>query len=189
MKKILIFTTFFLTLGASLFAQQNEDYKKHPGYVEFGDIEELTHAEKTVEVLLKGPILRFVANAAQNVDPSMARLVRTVELIKVDTFSIEKEDLEDMKKIIRKVSKKMDTDKWERMVRVKEEDEVVEIFVQFGEADELRGLVIMAIGEDDKAVFVNMAGSIDPSQLGRLAEKFDVPEVGSIDIEKSRDDD
>ena len=177
MKKILIFTTLFLTLGTYGFAQQYEDYKKHPGYVEFGDIEELTDAEKTVEVLLKGPILRFVANAAQNVDPSMARLIRTVELIKVDTFSIEEEDLENMKKIIEEVSKRLDPDKWERMVRVKEEDEIVEIFVQFGEGDELRGLVIMAIGEDDKAVFVNMAGNIDPSQLGRLADKFDVPEV------------
>ena len=47
--------------------------------------------------------------------------------------------------------------------------------------------LLMKRGEDDKAVFVNMAGNIDPSQLGRLADKFDVPEIGSIDIQKGRD--
>lgn len=188
MKKILIFTASFLILGTSLFAQQDEDYKKHPGYVDFGEIEGLTDVEKTVEVLLKGPILRFVANAAQNADPSLARLIRTVKLIKVDALSIGKEDLDQMKNIMRKVSKRLDPNKWERMVRVKEEDEFVEIFLQFGEEDELRGLVIMAVGEDDEAVFINIAGNIDPSQLGRLADKFNVPEVGSLDINKNGDD-
>jgi len=95
--------------------------------------------------------------------------------------------LDQMKNIMRKVSKRLDPDKWERMVRVKEEDEFVEIFLQFGKGDELNGLVIMAVGDDDEAVFVNIAGNIDPSQLGRLTDKFNLPEVGSLDIKKNND--
>ena len=49
--------------------------------------------------------------------------------------------------------------------------------------DTLTGLAVMGIeNDDDNAIFINIVGEIDPEQLGRLSEKFNIPELDNIHI-------
>ena len=182
MKKIIILIICLSLISSTLFAQNNDDYKKHPGYIDFGNLDDFKDAEETVEVFIKGPILKFVARATANEDPGLSQLIKDLVLIKVNVFSIERNQMNDVKSIIKKVSKKLDPKKWEIMVRVKERNEYVEIYTQFAKNDELTGLVIMAV-EDDEAVFVNIVGKIDPDQLGKLSNKFNIPNLDSVEYE------
>lgn len=180
MKKVTLLLVILFVCVVNLFAQ---DYTKHPGYVDFGDLDGLKDSEETVEVFIKGPLLRFISKATKHEDPDLSKLLDNLLLIKVDVFEIERNQFNSVKKIMERVSKKLSDKKWERMVRVRERgEEYVEIYSLFGKNDEMTGLVVMALEENDEAVFVNIVGRIDPSQLGKLSSKFNIPELDSVEM-------
>jgi hypothetical protein len=183
MKKTILITALIILFIPVAYAQQDEDYANHPGYIDFGSFEKFQDAEETVEVFIKGPLLKFVAKAAEDEDPDLAALLNNLKLVKVNVFSIDKFSIDEARSIMKSVSKKIDRNIWEMMVRTKEPGEYVEIYIQFGPNDSLTGLVVMAIEEDDEAVFVNIVGDIDPAQLGKLSDKFNIPKMNSLEIE------
>jgi len=184
MKKIIILITALLILFTPpLYAQQTDEYINHPGYIDFGSFDKLQGAEETVEVFIKGPLLKFVAKAAEFEDPDMASLLNNLKLVKVNVFSLDKFSMEEARNIMKSVSDKIDRNKWELMVRAKEPGEYVEVYTQFGPKESMTGLVVMAVDEDDGAVFVNIVGDIDPAKLGKLSDKFNIPKLNSLEIE------
>jgi hypothetical protein len=68
------------------------------------------------------------------------------------------------------------------MVRVQDQGEHVEVYTQFGDTGALTGLVVMALGKNQEAVFVNIVGTLDPEQLGKLSAKFNIPKLDEIDF-------
>ena len=83
-----------------------------------------------------------------------------------------------------------ETDGWMTMVRVRsipgddENDGDVWVYVR-DEGDAFGGLAVMAIDqEEESAVFVLIDGTIDPSDVARLTQKF-----GHIDISGGHDED
>lgn len=184
MKKIIIVIAAVLILFTPpLYAQQDNDYINHPGYIDFGSFDKFQGAEETVEVFIKGPLLKFVAKASETEDPDLASLLNNLKLVKVNVFSMDKFSIEEARNIMKSVSKKIDRNKWELMVRTKEPGEYVEIYTQFGPNESMTGLVVMAVDEDDGAVFVNIVGDIDPAKLGKLSDKFNIPKLESLAIE------
>ena len=183
MKKSILIIILLIVFTPSLYAQETDDYQNHPGYVDFGSFEKFQGAEETVEVFIKGPLLKFVAKAAEYEDPELASLLKNLKLVKVNVFSIDKVGMDEARNIMKSVSKKIDRNKWELMVRTKQPNEYVEIYTQFGPNDSLTGLVVMAVQENDEAVFVNIVGDIDPAKLGKLSDKFNIPKLNSLKIE------
>lgn len=175
---LLIASAFIWYSAPHSSAQENEDTKEYPGYVDFENIDIFKDIEKKVEVSIKGPLLRFVSKASANEDPELSRLLDNLKLIKVDVFPIDKTLISEVESIINRISKELESKNWERMVRVKDNKDHVEIYNQFI-GDKLSGLVVMAVSDDD-AVFVNIIGNIDPEQLGKLGDKFGIPQLGDI---------
>jgi hypothetical protein len=189
MKKIMLLFVAFSLLGSVVFAQTSETYKEHPGYVDFGSFEQFQNAATVVEVSIKGPLLKFVSKAAAHEDPELSDLIDKLLLIRVNVFSIEDNQLDTVNGIIQNVSKTLSSAQWERMVRVQQEGEHVEVYMQFGEADSLTGLAVMAVGDNKnregenlQAVFVNIVGTINPAQLGKLSAKFNIPELDRLEF-------
>jgi len=161
-----------------LSAQENEDVKETPGYVDFENLDFFKDIERKVEVSIKGPLLRFVSKASAKDDPELSQLLENLKLIKVDVFPMDKTTTSEVESIINKISKELESKNWERMVRVKEVKQRIEIYNQFI-GDQLSGLVVMSVS-DDEAVFVNIIGTIDPAQLGKLGDKFGIPKLDDI---------
>lgn len=180
MKKIL---TAIVLLAFCIPFIAAQDYTKHPGYVDFGDFKELSDVEETVEVFIRGPLLRFVSKATRNEDPNLADLLDGLLLIRVHVFEVTPDNEKQVADVIKSISKKLEGKKWERMVRVRKQNEKAEIFTQFGKNDELTGLVVLGYEDRDEAVFVNIVGRIDPEQLGKLSGKFNIPTLDSVEIE------
>ncbi|MBD3287582.1 DUF4252 domain-containing protein [candidate division KSB1 bacterium] len=180
MKKLTIVFMLFIFCIPFVSAQ---DYTKHPGYVDFGDLDELQDVEETVEVFIRGPLLRFVSKATRNEDPNLADLLDGLLLIRVHAFEVTPDNEKKVNNLIKDISNKLEGKKWERMVRVRKRDEKAEIFTQFGKNDELTGLVVLGYEDRDEAVFVNIVGRIDPEQLGKLSGKFNIPSLDSVEIE------
>jgi hypothetical protein len=183
MKKAILIIILSLLFIPTLKAQESDDYKNQPGYIDFGSFEKFQGAEETVEVFIKGPLLKFVSKASEYDDPELASLLNNLKLIKVNVFSMNNFDINEARNIMKSVSEKIDRNKWELMVRTKEAGEYVEVYTQFGPKDTLTGLVVMAVQEKQEAVFVNIVGEIDPAKLGKLSEKFNIPKLKSLEVE------
>ncbi len=54
------------------------------------------------------------------------------------------------------------------LVRAREKGEVTQVYWFPGGKDDIRGLVVMAVGDDDEAAFINIVGSIRPAEIGRI---------------------
>ena len=64
---------------------------------------------------------------------------------------------------------------WERLARVREKGERVNVFV-LSDGDVIRGLTILVLDRDEgETVFVNLAGTIDLAKIGELAGTLEVP--------------
>ena len=159
-------------------AQENEDIKEAQGYVDFENLDFFKDIEKKVEVSIKGSLLKFVSKASAQNDPELSQLLENLKLIKVDVFPMDKTTTSEVESAINRISKELESKNWERMVRVKDAKQRVEIYNQFI-GDQLSGLVVMAVS-DDEAVFVNIIGNIDPAQLGKLGDKFGIPKLGDL---------
>ena len=171
---------FIFVLILSFVASAQDDYSKYPGYVDLSDIEAFKDSETTVEVFITKPLLSLVAAAtSSSEDPSFSNLLKGLALIRVETFGVEDKDTEKVKKIIQKVSKKLTKEKWSRIVRVKEKKELVEIYIK-PDGAKVAGLLVMSLEPDNEAVFVNIVGTIDMEQLGKLSRKFDIPQLDSL---------
>jgi hypothetical protein len=179
-----------LLLGSVAFAQEApEEYKLHPGYVDFGSFENFENSPKTVEISIKGPLLKFVSKAVAHEDPDFSKLLEGLLLIQVNVFGVGEQQVNDVTSIIQNTSKSLTTKQWERMVRAQDEEQYVEVYTQFGDTGSLTGLVVMALGENNEAVFVNIVGTLDPEQLGKLSAKFNIPTLDELDLDEHSESD
>ncbi len=183
MKKLLIFLVITLYIGlcatASL-AQDYDDYKQQKGYVDFSEFDYFRNKEKKVEVSLKGPLLNFITKAASENDPEAAKLFGSLKALTVAVFEINNGQAQEVENIISDVSGRLKACRWDRIVRVKDKGNHVEIFTLISEnLESFEGLVVMVLNETE-AVFVNIVGNIDPNQLGKLGGKFNIPNLTEV---------
>jgi len=199
MKRIALLTPIVWILAAMLlvpaasWANDKMDPKDHVGYFDFGDIDRYSNGEESIEVHLDQPLLSLVEAFMRREDPELAGLITELLLVKVDVFSYDEDVLGDLEKDSNDIVKKLTSDGWQRLVKVKQEDERVLLYIKpskRGEGDEERdiisGLVVMVLEaggyDDNEAVFVNIVGDFDIEAIAGLVERFDVP-VDSEELE------
>ena len=81
---------------------------------------------------------------------------------------------------------------WQRLVYVEDEGEKVRIYAKL-EGQRMVGMTVMVVGDDEgdetagetsdgpgDAVFINIAGDIDPAKLGRIASEVGVDGIGGL---------
>ena len=186
--KILIKTTvLFLLLGGMVFAQ-NDDYSQYPGYVDFGNFEKYEDSDNITEVLIEEHLLKMVAKLAGDQDEELSGLIGGLKLIKVYSFEVDKNNETDVKKRIKNVDKKLMDQNWDRIVRVRQKDEVTNIYIKTEDDDKVLGLVVASLEKDGEATFVNIVGNINLETIGRLSEKFNIPELEKVSGEENKDE-
>jgi hypothetical protein len=145
------------SLGASpLLAQDFFDFGRIPGLPE----------EPNVEVQLNSALLAFVSEAAKGNDPDIGDALAGLEAIRVRVY----EDLVDgvaVAKFVDDASGRLERAGWQRTVYVRDGDDKVRMYVRMAD-QRMTGMTVMVVDSSD-AVFINIAGSIDPAQLGRIA--------------------
>lgn len=160
------------------------DYTKHPGYVDFDALQIFDEDDAKVEVYLKQPMLNLMRKFVEQEDPELFDILGKLMLVRVQVFEATRElaakwELESSKTI-----KVLDDKGWERVVRVREEDQHVYVYLKPSENYEwIQGIVVIAIEDYEEAVFVNIVGDIRPDDVQKLGEHFDVEELDSIRYE------
>ncbi len=120
-----------------------------------------------------GPILGGLsADAEEKGDDALVEILAMIRSIRVKSFSIEEGGNEKAKNSVDKVTAKLKTDDWKRLIYMKDGDETVSVNTKYDGPD-LVGLMIVNYEPDDSVAFVNVVGDLDLGTLIGLAKQID----------------
>lgn len=167
--RILAFCGLFVTLFAPTGIAQ-------PNALSSSNLDALFNQAARVEVNLRGAILRLVAEASRNDEPEFASMIDDLRGIYVRQYTLSSARSGAAGQI-RELARSFEREGWETLVRVREDDEDVFIYLDTA-GDVINGLIVMSLDQsEDEATFVTIDGRIDPAQIGRLGSRFNVPEL------------
>jgi hypothetical protein len=165
-----ILTGLFCSLLALPAMAQEDELKDLPGYVDFGDLS-ATYGEPKITINLGGTMLGFVGMMSSAESPETSELISKLKGIRVQIYSMD-EDASAAKNQFGKTKKGLKSSGWEPIVQINEDDEQVLVYMKM-ENDNMEGMTVMVV-DDEEAVFVNIIGQLNPAELGKVMESFDV---------------
>lgn len=135
------------------------------GFFDFGQIPGVSE-EPSVQVDLNPALLGFVAAAARQGDPAAADIIGGLDGIRVRVYE-ELQDAAAVGAFVDETSRVLERDGWQRVVYVQDGGDKVRIYAMM-DGQQMSGMTVLVTDPSD-AVFINIAGRIDPAQLGRVA--------------------
>ncbi len=139
--------------------------------------------EPSLEVHIKGAILRLAAAATEREDPELAEMLLGLRAIRVYGYSADFWNdglVSDLQDLAAGMAAELDAGGWDIMIRVRERDERVHVYLR--EIDTvIQGMMVMVIDEEE-AVFINITGTLDPAQIGRIGSRFDIDALEDLEI-------
>ncbi len=177
MKFKLLLMSLAAMLALPVMAQEDA-LKDFPGYVDFGELNAI-FGEPTVQIAVGESLLGLVGALSASQDPEAAELFKRLNGVRVSVFETS-QMADGAVDYVKDVSSQLSNLGWESVVTVNSADEQVRIFMKIDNG-RVEGITVMAV-EENEAVFVNVIGSINPAELGKVMENFD------IDLGNNNDD-
>ena len=177
--KRLLMNKFIIGLICTLFTlpvlAQEDELKSLAGYVDFGDLS-ATYGEPKITINLGGTMLNFVGMMSSSESPETSDLISKLKGIRVQIYSLEG-GADDARDQFGKTKSSLRSSGWEPIVQVNDDDEQVLVYMKMIEG-QMEGMTVMVVDEEE-AVFVNIIGQLNPAELGKVMDRFDV----NVDLE------
>ena len=166
-------------LCGSVLAQEDD-----PGYVDFGTLDIPFEGESSVEILLRRPLLRMVAESSREEDPEFSELLARLQLIHVQSFPFDADDAEYINERVYRAAERFDRrNDWERVVRVIGRRESSFISLKM-DRNRVTGLLLMVVDPKHEVFYVNIVGDIDMAQIGRIGRRFKISQLEDLKVPK-----
>ncbi|NBC17625.1 MAG: DUF4252 domain-containing protein [Bacteroidetes bacterium] len=150
------------------------DLTSDPGYIDLNTVESWFGDQPKVEVNIKGALLELVAEASRYEDPELADLLTKLRAIQVRGYDLSPSGYGTAEARMQDLGQQLEDRGWDTVVRVREDDEYVNMFVRVSDGA-IAGLMVMTLAPgDEESFFVNIVGEIDPQQIGRIGRTFDI---------------
>ena len=178
-------TAFALCLAAALApaaaVAAEQAVEEHPGYVDFSRLSALAGVEPVIEVSLKAPMLNMITNLVPEEEQDAADFISKLLRVTVRVFEGPQLDVPAIAETMAEIAADLDAEGWERVVRVRDGDEHVDIYFRLSNAaDLIHGIAIM-VAEPQETVLVNVVGDIDDDDIAALGRRFDIDELHHYD--------
>ena len=159
-----------------------DNLRADPGYLDLTTVEQWFDAEPWLEVNIKGALLNLIVGAAEaEDDPDLTNILSKLKAIEVRGYPLTSQNFDDIDRHTRQLAGRLESQGWETVVRLREDDERVNVFLK-SNGNSIAGLVVMVLdpSDDDGAVFVNIVGDIDPKEVGRIGQRFDIDPLSNL---------
>ncbi|MEX0618402.1 MAG: DUF4252 domain-containing protein [Pseudohongiellaceae bacterium] len=164
------------------------DLANHPGYVDFSSLAAITGAEPNVEVSLKEPLLNLITNIIRNQDAQAAGFISKLLRVEVRVFENSSMDRDRVAASMAEIATDLDAQQWERVVRVRDDEEHVDVYFRLSsDASLIHGIAVM-VAEPREAVIINIVGDISPDDIAALAARFEIDELSELDYSDDNTD-
>jgi len=162
----MLLTLFFIWVNVY---SQEVDITKHPGYIDLEKIEIPESAGEITDISLGPAMLRMFKSFGD--DEKMSGEMNGLLSIRVKSFEINSELTKKIEPIINEIQAKLEKDKWEQLVRVKDRDERTIISMKYDKEKPV-GLLIMSYKPYHEVTFANIVGYIDIEEIARMGLGF-----------------
>jgi hypothetical protein len=127
--------------------------------------------EPSVQIDLNPELMNFFTEAAKGAEGEAAAALEGITNVRVRVYEGISSDIGDLMRFVDDTTTRLERDGWHAVVRVNEGGERVRVYMKPGTDGMISGLTVMVTdsGSGDEAVFINVAGSIEPARLGRIA--------------------
>jgi len=170
------FALALLTVGLGL----NARAEANSGQVDFGKFTAPGKGSEFVEVLIKSNLLSLAAQLVEKAEPDAAKLLRSVQLVRVNVVGLTDKNREEMLKRVQKIRHDLDSQGWERNINVQGKDgEDVGVYTSTRGGEALAGVAVTVI-DAENIVLVNVVGDIRPEQIAELGEKLNIKPLKEI---------
>jgi hypothetical protein len=149
-----------------------QDISREAGYVDLASIERSFNTPPKVEVNIRGSLLRMVTEASRREDPGLADVLGRLKSVQVRQWDVDAADRAGIERHAETFTERLTRGGWETIVRVREAGQNVGIFLREN-GQVISGLTIVVV-EDGEATFVNIVGDIDPSEIGKIGQQFNI---------------
>ena len=181
-KQIVVSCAALLLVPLALAA--DNDLASHPGYVDFSTLTDRATGEPTVEISLKAPLLAMMTNLIRAEDDMAADFVSRLLNVTVNVFESDDIDVDNVTDSMSEIADNLDDQGWDRVVRVREDGDHVDIYVRMSNSEDLiHGIAIMVASSDNETVMVNIVGDISGNDIAALGRRFDIDELSDLDVE------
>ncbi len=157
---------------------QEIDITKHPGYIDLEKIKIPESAGEITDISLGPAMLRMFKSFGD--DEKMSGEMNGLLSIRVKSFEINSELTKKIESIINEIQAKLDKEKWEQLIRVKDRDERTIISMKY-EKDRPVGLLIMSYKPLREVTFANIVGYIDIEKIARMGLGFSNSMLDSLE--------
>jgi hypothetical protein len=151
-----------------------------PGLVDFGKFTAPGKGSEFVEVQVRSNLLNFAAKLVEKEQPDAAKLLRSVQLVRVNVIGLNNENRDSMQQRVLKIRQDLESSGWERNVNVQgKSGEDVGVYTQTNGGETLAGVAVTVI-ERKTVVLVNLVGDIRPEQISALGESLNIKPLKEI---------
>lgn len=169
----LVFAVIFSGLTHTVLAES-------PGLVDFGKFTPPGKGSEFVEVNIRSNLLNFAALLVEKEEPDAAKLLRSVQLVRVNVVGLTDENRDELQKRVQGIRQDLEGRGWEQNVNVQgKKGEDVGVYTQTQGGTALAGIAVTVI-DPKNIVLVNVVGDIRPEQIAALGEKLDIKPLKEI---------
>lgn len=169
-------------IGASAALGADSAARRLPGFVDGSGFGELAGDEhEIVEVSLGPSMLGALARGAAK-DPEAESVLSGLKSVTAYILQLDGDAprIEQAAKLIRETAERLEHGDWERIARVREAKEHLEIFVLSAD-QKVQGLVVLILDRDSgEVVFANLAGTIDLARIGEISDTIHIPGLNEL---------
>ena len=157
-----------------------------PGQVDFGKFSAPGSGREFVEVNLSSSLISLAARFVEKEEPEVARLLNSVQLVRVNVIGLDDENRAELEKRTQKIRKELEGKGWERIVTAQKQDQDVGVYLKTQGKDTVQGIVVLVTEGKRQAVFINIVGDIKPEQLALLGEKLLIDPLKNVGHAKDK---
>jgi len=172
--KFTILKTFLIGALCALVSMpviaQEDELKGLAGFIDFGDLS-ATYGEPKISINIGGTLLQFVGMMSEEGSPETSEMMSQLKGVRVFGYPITADPTVAKEKFA-EVKSTLKSKGWEPVVQVNEEDERVLIYMKMN-GSAMEGMTVMTV-DDEEVMFINIIGRLDPKQLGKVMDNFDV---------------